>query len=231
MNEGSLSTKTDQIIGVLTGDLIRSTGQSADQIALARNCIQTAVEHFEQQHGPVTFGPPDFFSGDGWQIAVPSPEISFRLALFIRTSLKSQAGQDTRIAIGFGGADQLNSDRASLSTGEAFILSGRALTNMSSYFDMTLALPDTCPVKDQWPRAMVHMLSAFSNGWTRRQSEIIRFALLHPEATHNDIGANMIPPVRQQTINNALRGANWRAVLEALTVLETTDWLNALGRI
>ncbi|MFC6196467.1 hypothetical protein [Ponticaulis profundi] len=216
--------QTYQVIAVLSGDIIGSTELTAAEIGRIRDVIRETVARFEYDWGDVVIGTPEFFSGDAWQLAMTAPQYALRLSVLIRAELRARLDADTRISIGIGHVEDVRQDDIALSSGEAFILSGRALSKMTGYFDLTTHLPERVGPLSDWVLATTHICSAFLRNWTRRQAEISGLALLHKDATHEDIGGLLTPNVRKQTVTDSLRGANWRAVQEALIVFEETDW-------
>ena len=78
-------------------------------------------------------GKPEFFRGDAWQLLLTDPAMAMRVGILLRASLLAGGLADSRIAIGLGEVEQISSERVSLSTGQAFILAGKALDNMTRY--------------------------------------------------------------------------------------------------
>ena len=218
------------VYAVLTGDIIASSDMSAETLSRVRGGLQQAAETFcnaYKSSAEARMDRPadmDMYRGDGWQLLLTEQALGLRLALFLRASLRSKYGADTRIAIAVGGCDEINTGKLSLSVGEAFTLSGRALEGMTGYFDMTAVLPERAGTMKRWVPASVHLVSEIVRGWTRRQSEVAALALLHPNATHEDLSRMLVPPVAKQTVTASLSGAGWRALLEALAAFEETDW-------
>ena len=217
------------IYAVLSGDIISSTALKAADVMRIRDVIRETVAVFEYRWGDVVIGTPEFFSGDAWQLAMPDAQLSLRLALLIRAQLRARLNADTRIAIGIGTVEDVHPDDISLSSGEAFILSGRTLSKMTGYFDLTAALPERAGALTDWLPAMLHLCSGLVRSWTRRQSEICAQALMLNDPTHEQIAAALTPAVRKQTVTDSLRGANWRSLNEAIIVFEETIWPDLLA--
>ena len=224
-----MTDQSNPVLAVLSGDIIGSTERDAKAITRIRDSIRESVARFEYDWGDCVIGTPDFFSGDAWQLAMNNPALSLRLAILIRAELRARLDADTRISIGIGEAVDVREDEIALSSGEAFILSGRALSAMTGYFDLTTHLPERAALLSGWVSAATHMCSGFIRGWTRRQAEICARASLMANATHEEIAASLSPPVRKQTVTDSLRAANWRSLLEALQAFEATDWPVALS--
>lgn len=218
------------VYAVLTGDIIASSGMSAETLSGVRAGLQEAAEVFCNGYKSSVearmdrAADIDMYRGDGWQLLLTEQALALRLALFLRATLRAKHGADTRIAIAVGGCDEINGEKLSLSVGEAFTLSGRALEGMTGYFDMTAVLPERAGAMTRWVAASLHLASEIVRGWTRRQSEVAALALLHPNATHEDLSRMLVPPVAKQTVTASLSGAGWRALLEALAAFEETDW-------
>jgi len=211
-------------VAVLTGDIIDSTILSSDRLQQARHVVLDAARTFEQRRPSGLGGGAEFFRGDAWQLMLCKPGGALRLALLIRARLRSELGADTRISIGIGGVDLIDPDRTSLSLGEAFVLSGRALDKMTGYFEMTATLPESAGVPAQWLPVMAHLCSGLVQSWTRRQAEIVACALLLEQPTHARIAEALTPPVQKQSVTGALRGAHWRTLMEPIRAFEATDW-------
>lgn len=177
----------------------------------------------------MVLGVPEFFRGDAWQLLLKEPGQALRVALYIRALLSAQAGIETRISIGIGTVDAINRSRTSLSTGEAFTLSGHALDEITGYFDLTGALPERAADLVQWFPAILHLCSGLIRQWTRRQAEIVSVALLLESQTHERIARSLHPPVSKQTVSESLAGANWRSLLEAIRMFEAIDWPSIVG--
>ena len=214
---------------VLTGDIIGSSRLSAAQLDRTRSLVLKGAQQFHSRSRRLVFGVPEFFRGDAWQLLLREPGQALRVALYIRALLSAKTGVATRIAIGIGPVDAINRSRTSLSTGEAFTLSGHALDEITGYFDLTGALPDRAAVLAQWFPAILHLCSGLIRDWTRRQAEIVSLALLSDGQTHERIARSLHPPVSKQTVSESLAGANWRSLLEAIRVFETTDWPGTVG--
>ena len=135
------------VYAVLTGDIIASSGMSAETLSGVRAGLQEAAEVFCNGYKSSVearmdrAADIDMYRGDGWQLLLTEQALALRLALFLRATLRAKHGADTRIAIAVGGCDEINGEKLSLSVGEAFTLSGRALEGMTGYFDMTAVHP------------------------------------------------------------------------------------------
>lgn len=217
------------VLAVLTGDIIGSTHLSAQQMSQTRATLEKRVRDFRPRPARTVCGVPEFFRGDSWQLLVKEPRWALRVALLIRASLVADIEVRTRVSIALGGADAIDAKRISLSTGEAFTLSGRALDAITGYFDLTGALPDRAGALAPWFPAILHLCSGLVRPWTRRQAEIVSLALLPDNPTHEWIAKSLRPQIAKQTVSESLAGAGWRPLLEAIRAFEETDWVVLLG--
>lgn len=208
----------------LTGDLVRSTKLSAAALDAARRVVADAVADIDRAVGRNGASPAEFFRGDAWQVVLAEPACALRTALLIRARLRAIADVDTRISIGVGPVETIDRHRASLSTGEAFVLSGRKLDTMTSYFDLTGDLPAAASALQPWFTLTLQLCGGLARSWTRRQAEMVARALVMRDATHEAIGRSLDPAIRKQSVTGVLEAAHWRLLSEALMVFEQTDW-------
>lgn len=216
------SHSSSPLVAVLTGDLIGSTGLAAAALLRARRTAEAASEQFAARLPSAQISSLDVFRGDAWQVALGDPAYALRAALFLRARLRAEADVDTRIAIGVGAADHLDRERISRSTGEAFVLSGRTLDGMTSYFDLAGAAPRVLGANEPWLNLSLQLCGGLARGWTRRQAEVCAQALIMDGPTHEAIAQAF--QVRKQSITAVLDAAHWRLLSEALKVFETADW-------
>lgn len=223
MKRPAAALTTDaKLYAVLTGDLIRSTALTADRLADARRVAETSAQALDETLAWDQVGELDFFRGDAWQLVLGRPGAALRAGLLIRARLRALAGVDTRIAIGVGGADRIDPGRVSRSTGEAFVLSGRTLDRMTSYFDLSGAVPEGAPEVERWLTLTLQLCGGLARNWTKRQAEVAARALGMANPTHEAIAQAF--DIRKQSVTDILEAAHWRLLTEALKVFEDTDW-------
>jgi hypothetical protein len=218
------------VFAVLTGDIIKSANLSAEQLDQTRAVILKGARQFREKSRRTVSGTPEFFRGDAWQLLLKEPGSALRVALYIRALLSAETDVQTRISIGIGSVDIINRTRTSLSTGEAFTLSGHALDKITGYFDLTGAIPDRAGPLASWFPAILYLCSGLVRPWTRRQAEIISLALLLDNPTHEQIARSLKPTVAKQTVTESLAGSGWRPLLEAILAFEETTWSTVVGR-
>lgn len=224
-------TRRGQLYSVLTGDIIASTELSKAQMSMARDTLIEAAATFCTARQCTITGEPDFFRGDAWQILLAEPAHALALALYIRARLRSELATDTRVSIGIGLVHDIHPDRITLSNGEAFVLSGRALDDLTGYFDLTGAVPERAGMLESWFPIVLHLCSDLIRSWTQRQAELIAAALVIKNPTHERIAQSLKPKVVKQSVTDTLRAANWRALQEPINAFEETDWSCLLANV
>lgn len=210
---------------VLTGDLVKSSRLSEDRLSAARRALLAAVDEIKRWGKGLVRSKPDFFRGDAWQTVLADPRWSLRAALFLRARLKSREGVDTRVAIGIGRVQTVSPTRASLSSGEAFRLSGESLDQLAGKTHLAIALAGTIAGDSgRWLPVVFSFCDAIASQWKPGQSEIVACALLPDHLTYEQIAASLTTPVSKQAVAKSLAGAKWGAVKLALDEFERTDW-------
>lgn len=121
----------DKIKGVITGDIIDS---SAIQIKY-RDFLLESIRKIVDELSVIEPLKIDFFRGDSFQMIIENPENALRVAVLLRTGLKSYTPKeskkpwDARLSLGVG-TISYHADNIILSDGEAFQYSGRELDEM-----------------------------------------------------------------------------------------------------
>lgn len=213
---------------VLTGDLVRSSALAQAELNAARRCLSQAAKTLDQaawSGGDLVRSELEFFRGDAWQILLAEPSWALRAAVYLRAMLLAQGTADTRIAIGIGSVDSISRARVSLSRGQAFTLSGRALDDMGVRFRMAVAAPDEPGPLPRWLPVVVGLCDCLIGQWQRRQAQVAGLMTLRKSASHADIG-RLIKPRRisQQAVSKSLNGAGWYGLEQALEQFEAIPW-------
>lgn len=157
---------TYQNAAVLTGDLIKSTALSADELDRAFVQLENTVQLLKRLHGCDVFFAR--FRGDGWQVFVQYGFLSEGFAMALRAGVRSLGKAfDTRISFGFGDATIVNGDLDS-AHGSAFVRSGQGLDQMHRA-DILAASGKVMPI--------LPLLAAISSGWTVKQAEVAHLTL------------------------------------------------------
>lgn len=209
-------------LAALTGDLVKSSGLTVQQLAAAKQALTGAAETIQARWQALR-GTIDFYRGDGWQMLVDKPHLALRISLFLRAYMISAGQPDTRIAIGFGAVQHLDLRRISQSTGKAFELSGHLLDTMGLHRRLAaLAAEDAPPTLAMLPAA-VALADAVCQKWTPRQAQLV--ALVLQGVKQVDAAQQVKPPITPQAVAKQLKSAGWFAIEAALeTVEQQTCW-------
>lgn len=217
-----------RLYAVLTGDLVRSSALDKKQLYAVRQELLTAagtLNAAEWADGKLLRGEPEFFRGDAWQMLLSEPRWALRAAIYLRGVFLAQGLVDTRVAVGIGQVDSISRTRVSLSRGQAFTLSGRALDQMSPRYRMAVVLPDGSELLAQWLPVVVGLCDGLISRWQLRQARIVSLMALHKSGSRADIG-RMIKPrsISQQAVSKSLAGAGWSGLEQALEQFEAISW-------
>lgn len=213
---------------VLTGDIIKSGRLSRAKLESVRSSLLANAGVIKGWRRGLVKGKPEFFRGDAWQLLLTDPGMAMRCAVFLRASLRSGGLADSRIAIGLGEAEKISTTRVSLSTGQAFILSGHALDKMTGYYSLEVAAAKSVGPLAEWLALAGHLCDSLIQQWTERQAQIVRIAVHPDNPSHEQIARKIRPAVTKQAVSKALKGANWHVVREAVRRFEQTSWDSVL---
>lgn len=211
---------------VLTGDIIKSTALSQNDLEGVRAGVLNAVDEVKGWKRGLVKGKAEFFRGDTWQLLLTNPAIALRVGVFLRASLLAAGKADSRIAVGLGKVEKVSPSRVSLSTGEAFILSGHGLDRMTQYSRMTISVPKSAGAMSEWLPVVGHLCDALIGRWTERQAQIVCIAVNPREPKQEDIAEMLAPPISRQAVTKALDGADWNSVRATIRQFEATDWIS-----
>jgi hypothetical protein len=207
---------------VLTGDIVRSTRSGAPPMSQVRASLEASCATARSAWGCV-IGELEVFRGDSWQMLLSAPDRALDVAFLLRAGLRADCDMDTRAAIGIGTVSELDEARISRSTGEAFLASGRLLDDMRAH-RLALAPSPATQAHFPWIGVALALADRLIAGWTQRQAELVRLALLTPDATQAQLGALISPPVTQQSVRLVLDAAGWGEAMSALQAFRGTTW-------
>jgi hypothetical protein len=209
---------------VLTGDIIGSSRLPRRQLEAVRSSLIRAVDEVKRWKRGLVRGRPEFFRGDGWQVLLTDPSMALRVSIFLRASLLAKGIADTRVATGLGAGSETPFKRVALSTGQAFVLSGHALDQMTQYSRMTIEVPKSAGPVSDWMPVIGHLCDALIGQWTRRQAQIVCVAIHPKEPDYQDVARLLRPTVSKQAVAKALSGANWQVIRETIRGFEEMPW-------
>lgn len=220
------------LVAVLTGDIVGSSKLSHDRLSRSREVIQQAAEQLALHDNKGGISRIDFFRGDSWQLLINDPGYCLRCALFLRASLRARIDIDTRVAIGIGTTEEVVEHQISLSTGEAFVRSGKALEQLTRLkrfkYLMSIVPPETNEALAPWPSLAVSLCDAILVKWTQTQAEIVSFSLLG--YTQEEIAQKINKDRSQQAVAKLQKRAGWYALEDALETFESFPWNQTTGQ-
>lgn len=220
--------KRIEYCAVLTGDIVGSSRLRPRQLEAVRASLVDAVDMARGWKRGLVKGKVEFFRGDAWQLLLADPALALRVAILVRASLRAYGVADTRIAIGLGKAGRISARRISLSTGQAFVVSGRALDRMTLYSNLTIETPESCGVLSEWLPVVGHLCDSLVSRWTRRQAEIVRAVIGPAEPDYDTIARKLRPAISKQAVAKGMNAARWHAIRKAVHLFEATSWNTVL---
>lgn len=196
---------------VLTGDLVKSSAMSADEVAEAMATVRRAVALFAETFPGSVVGGADVFRGDGWQALLENPAMGLRLALFVRANLMAYRSADSKVSVGVGTVERIVEHKISESTGNAFEVSGYGLDALKRRQRMA------CNTVG----AAVLLLDALVQQWTAKTAFAVAGALLGK--TQEEISADSEEETTRQNIAKAFNRAGWAAIQAFLEEQESEN--------
>jgi len=218
----------DKCYAVLTGDLIKSGELAKNELNDVRSSLLKRSGDINDWKTGLVEGNLEFFRGDSWQMLLGRPELAMRAAVFLRASLIGSGKADSRISIGLGTIDNISERQLLMSTGEAFSLSGHGLDELTGYSEMTIKISRSSGPLFEWLPVVANLCNSLIKQWTRRQAEVIIFAIDPEEPTHEEIAEKLTPAVTKQAVTKILNGANWHSLREVINQFEKMNWDAAL---
>ena len=200
------------IFTVFTGDLVNSTEMSKDDL----DAVMAAMDSLTRNLTSQTPSANTRFArrgGDGWQIACPADVNALTLALTVQANVRATLDNaQTRIAVasGAGTVDgNLNSAH-----GPAFTASGQLLDRLDGRRLMAHAAGGALD-------AAFCLADHIAQDWTQAQARAMALKLLPGQLANRVIGDRI--GISRQAVDQALAGAGYAALHDALTVLDKVD--------
>jgi len=202
---------------VITGDLKGSRRLTTSQVSELFRSLNELWDQFGKSHNATVVGHLEIFRGDGWQCALVDPSLAVHAALFLRASVKAHGPiphMDTRIGVGIGTVDFLDSNQLGASNGPAFQLSGKALDSLSQSslgwaFLREKESPD-CLSSIGFP-----LMDLSVQRWSKAEGVAVVGSLLG--LTQAEIAAHPLAlkqdgqPPTQQAVADALKRIDWKS--------------------
>lgn len=212
------------IKAVITGDIIHSTHLSSEARASLFNNIEYYLKKLKKEYG-IKY---EMYRGDSFQCLVHKVEEALRIALLIKTFIrslnpsevyavtkKSNTKQvrdtvfttfifDARIALGIGEVDADNKRLAS-SDGMAFFISGHLLDEIKNT-KQHFAIDSDDEFKQEWETESI-LLDAIIRKTTALQCKVLNYKLM--DLTETEI-ANILN-IGQSAVNQRANNGDWNA--------------------
>ncbi len=210
-----------EIYAVLTGDIVSSSRINQERGNRVLEEILSIEKDIKGRFPSSVHAGVDVFRGDSWQLVVRDPISALRIALYFRAQLRSAAGMDSRISIGFGTVDYLPAGEVSTGTGAAYTLSGMGLKDLLKPVRMKLKF--TSEQTSSLTRSLdtiTGLIDLQVQRWTRKQAAASAGSLVG--LTQEQIALDWEDePVSQQAISQHLESAGWYQIRESLQFVET----------
>ena len=210
----------------ISADLVSSTSLSISEVVMVKDKLESLFEQLQLLYtgfwGRVV-------KGDTIECYVPNPTDALRIALLIKTRLKSldvESSEDkksfqiygARMEIGLGSMRIVNRSE-DVMDGEAIYQSGRKLDEMGTPVKGTLQAAFT----NKWHgavQAVCVLVDAILNNATQRQCRVVYYKLL--SKNENEIA--VILNISQSSVNQRSTSAQWYAIDSALKFYEQINW-------
>ena len=203
--------KKQSKVGVITGDLINSSGLTENQ----KQTMQLGLSGF-LENNPDVLIPIQFYRGDSFQLMV-SKEKAAAIAVFIEAIILSTTGTWARISIGIGTVSQINPSNVLQSEGEAFQLSGHQIDRMKEEGRL-LKIAVVSSLFQPILTATFFLAERIILNWKPGQASVI--SMVPTCKTQKDIAAKL--GVSGATVSKALKSGNWAAIESFLRGFEQT---------
>ena len=210
------------MVATISADIISSTALSVDEIIKVKQQLGGLFERLEKMY-PGFWG--RIIKGDSIECVILEPKYALRIALLIKSFLKSldiDGNEEKRFfqlyalrtAIGIGTMRLIDREH-DIMDGEAIYLSGRKLEEMGSLIKGTLQIASTSNEKDAL-HAIGVLADAIVNNATQRQSQVIFYKLLG----NNEHEIADILNIKQSGVNQRSTSAQWYAIDTAVNYFE-----------
>lgn len=199
------------IIGVITGDVINSSGLSKDQ----KSSIQTELSNYFDNNPDVLL-PIQFYRGDSFQLMVTKEKAAL-IAIIIEAIILSTTGTWARMSIGIGTTSKITPGNVLQSEGKAFQLSGHQIDKMKEEGRLLKIAIDSRQFQPILA-AMFYLAESIIWNWKPGQASVI--ALIPACKTQKEIAERL--NITGAAISKAIKTSNWPAIESFLNAYEET---------
>jgi hypothetical protein len=198
-------------VGVITGDLINSSGLTDDQ----KQNMQVGLSGF-LENNPDVLLPVKFYRGDSFQLMV-AKEKAARIAVLIEAIILSTTGTRARISIGIGSVSKIVTDNVLQSEGEAFQLSGHQIDKMKEENRLLKIAIDSKPFQPILS-ALFYLTESIVLNWKPGQAAVI--SMMPTGKTQKEIAGKL--GISGAAVSKALKSGSWAAIQEFFQGYELT---------
>lgn len=200
-----------KVVGVITGDLIRSSALSSEQ----KNLVKSELTRFTAGNPDVQL-PLQFYRGDSFQLMC-TPEKAAWLTVMIQAKILSTVGTLARISIGIGAVSKITEGNVLQSDGEAFQLSGHQMDKMKDegrLMKIAIASPLFQPIL----AASFYLAESIISGWKPGQATVI--SMIPGSKTQKEMAEKL--NITEAAVSKALKSGKWAAIDDFLKGYEKT---------
>ncbi len=199
------------IVGVITGDLINSSGLTKDQ----KINMQTGLSCFLENNQDVLMSV-QFYRGDSFQLMVKKEKAAI-ISVIIEAIILSTTGTRARISIGIGTISKHISGNVLQSEGEAFQLSGHQLDKMKEEGRLLKIAVDSLQFQPILA-ATFHLAESIIWSWKPGQAAVI--SMIPACKTQKEIAKKL--NITGAAVSKALKSGKWAAIEDFLKGYEET---------
>lgn len=211
----------------ISADIVSSTSLTSKETIRLKQNLKELFSLLEERY-PKFWGRQ--IKGDYIECLIPNVADAFRIALILKTFIKSfevTTGQSTkdfrtyglRMAIGIGTMRIVNKTQNILD-GEAIYLSGRAIENMNALYKGTFSIEIEDERLQTQLQTIAILTDALMNNMTRRQCEVLYHKLLSAK----ELEIAQLLGIQQSSVNGHATSANWYCIEAAVNYFERINF-------
>lgn len=189
------------ITSVITGDIIQSRKTGPGWLPVLKKALST------EGSSP---GKWQIYRGDSFQLEVTDPTRAFFAVIHIKSSIKTIAKLDVRMAIGIGDKEY-DRHKITESSGEAFINSGEKFETLKKA-KQTLAIKTPWPDFDREMNVFFKLASIPMDDWTPNSAKVVQLLTRFDGLTQKKL-ANKLA-VSQPSVSERQRRSHYEEIME-----------------
>ena len=219
------------IKAVISGDIVASTSLSVDGRELVEDAIKELIEELKEKFDTYT----RTIKGDYLECVIPDPSEALRVALAIKSFIKSIPIDETplyktnkrvklfkthgiRLAIGYGELSRFNPSEGIID-GEAIYLSGRTINEFSTYNKERIVIKNTLffishdNSLNKQVEPLIALLDVLIGKATSKQCKVLYLKLMD----NNEEAIASKLEISQSVVNQHSTSIGWNAIEKAVT--------------